>query len=130
MDMADLEDEQLEEDKPITIEEVINEDDFIGLQKESIVEIEAPAEEVKQIAVTKSQVSHVSVPRSVKEVKFTNRNSAAIAANNEQFDDLVAVNPQDTFMTNCKFNEQHNIGGEITFLSWTLMGTIQLRKSM
>lgn len=32
-------------------------------------------------------------------------------------------------MSNCKYDFQEEIGGEITILQWSLMGTIQLRKA-
>ena len=42
---------------------------------------------------------------------------------------FVQIEPQDAFMSNSRFNEQTEIGSEITIMHWSQIGTIQLRKA-
>jgi chromosome transmission fidelity protein 4 len=44
-----------------------------------------------------------------------------------QVEQLIHIDPQDAFMSNCKIDQKEDIVGEPVFLHWSLMGTIALR---
>lgn len=57
----------------------------------------------------------------------TKPKKVVIKANNDQLQDYIDIAPQETFMSNSRFNQQNDIVGDTTFLHWSQIGTVSLR---
>jgi len=122
LDMADLED-QLEatQDKAVIVEEQQPDVATTAIVEEAA--LHPAASEQKE--TVKSQESVVS--EAAQRVKFApsnNKDSGPVHNMGKALDDMVEIQPQPAFMSNCKFDEDSKVLDGVTTLHWSLMGTI------
>lgn len=122
LEMEDL--EQEEEAPEAVVEDAPIEEASIAVSEAALAaaEVEESNEEKENPATSSSQTSHLVSQKSLRPVK-----KVLTKVVEQQVDQFIDVNPQETFLSNCRFHDKLE-SGESTSLAWNIVGTVHLRK--